>query len=73
MVGKVEEVRDPTLLSVNEYKWRQVELKQGAQMLLWSRLTFLWSGRGRDVSMTKRQQTEGNMGVAAEPRNQSGN
>lgn len=69
----MEEVRDPTLLSVNESKWWQVELKQGAQMVLWSRLTFLWSGRGRDVSMTMGQQAEGNMGVAAEPRNQSGN
>lgn len=42
-------------------------------MVLWSLLTFLWAGRGRNISMTMGQQLEGNMVVAAEPRIQSEN
>ena len=54
-MGKVGEVRDPTVLSVNKSQWWQVELKQAAQMVPWSLVTVLWAGRGRDVSMTMRQ------------------
>lgn len=42
VVGKVGEVRDPTLLSVNDSAWWGVALKQAALMSL---------GRGSDVSL----------------------